>query len=106
MSTLDFEALLQFNVELKKQIDILDRRKRNLPLFEAMKTQMKQLQEGILPNLLAGPNRAVEEATLNLEKSTSSSNDLEREVREHFERSLAASRRRTAALRAWLEAVS
>jgi len=76
------------------------------PLYEAFQESTRLLTTSITPELMAGPTANSRRALMNLEKSVAAFPERMKEQERTYESNLARVRRRTAALRAWLEVLA
>jgi hypothetical protein len=106
MSELDAEALEGVRAWAQRRVDWVDRQRRMAPLYEAMDESNRILMTKITPDLMAGPRADSRRALLTLEKSVAAFPQRMMEQERKYEANLARVRRRTEALRAWLEALA
>ena len=99
----DLEAVREW---AQRRVDYRERQKRMKPLFNAVQANSRALTSDVFPSLMAGPAAEVRRSVLALEKSLAEWPQKSDEAEAKRQANLARVRRRTAALQAWLDAVS
>lgn len=105
MREIDAESLAGVHEMVAKRVRAIERRMSMAPLMEAMRKNIEQTMTQLVPDILAKPEARVRRSTLNLEKSLAEWPDKVREAKERLDNQLDSARARTAALKAWSEAL-
>lgn len=106
MSELDIEALQATRDWVAAQLDAHDRRQRLAPLREAFAKRIELTNTEMIPDLMADATANTRKSILNLEKSFAETDAKIASAESEAQRLLASARRRTKALRRWLEDLS
>ncbi len=100
---LDEDALQRVLDWAGKRVAAHERRLQMAPLMEAMSKDIDAMMTQFVPALMAGPSARTRESGLRLERSLAEYPERARVADEKRQEQLKAARRRTAALRRWLE---
>lgn len=106
MTGLNREQLEVVRAWAEKEIERIEIRRANAPMFDAVRGNSGRLMTQQVPEMMAGPIAAAREATLKLEKSMAEADERSVQAAADRQARLAQARAKTAALREWLEVVS
>ena len=106
MNVLNESDLEAVRAWAQRRIDKRERWLRMAPLREAVGGGAKLLITSVVPNIMADPTVQTRRSVIALEKSDTEGAQRMRETEERLEAQLARAKRRTAALRGWLEALA
>lgn len=106
MSELHRERLQEVRVWAEEEIERIAIRRANAPMFDNVRATTGELVTKTIPSVMAGPEVAIRESVLKLERSLHDPDQREAKAEEERQRRLARAKARTGALREWLEAIS
>ena len=106
MTELDREGLASARAWAAEWLARRERRQATKPLVEAMGKTIAEMQTKTFPSIMAGPQAQVRGSVAAMETSIAAFPATLAESDEKRRSELARTRARTAALRAWLEALS
>ncbi len=106
MNGLDLEGLLEAKKWAEREIERIEVRRANAPMWTGFFDGTSELLTKKIPAMMAGPTAAVRESVLRLEESLRDSDERQAKAEEGRQERLARARARTNALQEWLEALS